>query len=274
MRTLITALGDKIQVREDVKRIISLSPAVTEILFELGLRDRIVGVSAFCSRPPGTSGIRKVGSSGSARIEVIEELNPDVIYTVSGYPEDFSRRLSEKFPVYVFELPSSVAGIIDLVNKVGIVSERPFEASDIERELISKISGFRANNEIRAYVEIDLGGPVTFGYRSYITDALSLLGIMNIYGGEDREWIEPDLDFVVSSDPEVILYEPKMYSRFTDRNREELIEKRGWGSLSSVKNNAFFVTPGPLDFLAHHGPTFIREVLPWIRDRISDINAE
>ncbi len=48
----------RVQVPENPQRIISFSPAVTEILYELGLGDRIVGVSAFCSRPPETSKVR------------------------------------------------------------------------------------------------------------------------------------------------------------------------------------------------------------------------
>lgn len=269
MRKLTTAIGDEISVREDVQRIVCLSPAVTEILFELGLSDKIVGVSAFCSRPQEATKIRRVGSYGSARVEVIEELDPDVIYTVSGYPVDFSRRLSEKFPVYVFDLPSSVAGIIDLVNKVGVVTEKPEEASVIEMDLFKRMVSLESENNYTAYVEIDLGGPVTFGYRSYITDALSLLGIHNIYGKMDREWIEPDLGYVKESDPDIVFYEPKMYSRFTDENRKDLIEERDWSNLKAVRNNAFLVSPGPLDFIAHHGPTFIREVLPWMKNKIS-----
>ncbi len=188
---------------------------------------------------------------------------------MSGYPEEFSRKLSSKFPVYVFELPSSVAGIIDLVNRVGIVAERPRRAAEIEKDLIARLSAFHSRRDLTAYVEIDLGGPVTFGYRSYITDALSLLGISNIYGNVDKEWLEPDFENVEKLDPDVIFYEPKMYSKFTEEGARKLISNRGWNNLKAVKNNAFFVSPGPLDFIAHHGPTFIREVLPWMEMNVS-----
>ena len=188
---------------------------------------------------------------------------------MSGYPEEFSRKLSMKFPVYVFELPSSVAGIIDLVNRVGIVAEQPGRAAEIEKDLIARLSAFHSRRDLTAYVEIDLGGPVSFGYRSYITDALSLLGISNIYGNVDKEWLEPDFENVEKLDPDIIFYEPKMYSKFTEEGARKLISNRGWNNLKAVKNNAFFVSPGPLDFIAHHGPTFIREVLPWMEMNVS-----
>lgn len=266
-RELVTALGNTVLIKDDIRRIVSLSPAVTEILFELGLGERVVGVSAFCARPSGTSRIRKVGSYGSARIDVIEELKPDVIFTISGYPEAFSKRLSKHLPVYVFGLPSSVAGIVDLVNRVGIVTQKYEEASVIERELIDQMASVRKiPRDISGYVEIDLGGPVTFGYRSYITDAMSLIGIRSIYRDSDREWLEPDMKYVLDSDPDTIFYEPKMYSRFTEQKKIELIRERGWENMKAFGNNAINVSPGPLDFIAHHGTTFIREVLPWMRD--------
>lgn len=274
MRELITALGDKISVKDDLERIISLSPAVTEILYELGMGDRIVGLSAFCSRPAETSSVRKVGSYGSARIEVIEELRPDVIFTVTGYPVDFAGKLSKKFPVYVFELPSSVAGIVELVNRVGTVTKRSREASRIEYELLSRLGRIRRVKNKSAYVEIDLGGPVSFGFRSYITDALSLLGLESVYGLHDREWLEPDPGYVMSSDPDFIFYEPKMYSRFSQSDLDKLVHRRGWDKLKAVRNGAIYCTPGPLDFLAHHGPTFIREVMPWLEQRIFNKDIE
>lgn len=270
MRKLVTSMGEIVNIPEDPRRIISLSPAVTEILFELGLGDRIVGVSAFCGRPDEAKTIRKVGSYGSARIQVIEELKPDVIFTISGYPEEFASKLAEKFPVYMFPLPSSTSGIIDLVNKVGVVTKRLEEASSIEKDLIGIMASERRSWNLTAYLEIDLGGPVTFGLRSYITDALLHVGVTSMYGSRDAEWIEPDLQGISEYDPDIIFYEPKMYSKFSDINRRSLLEKRGWANLAAVRSGRFFVSPGPLDFIAHHGPTFIREVLPWMNKKIEE----
>lgn len=253
----------KVSVPDTPQRIISFSPAVTEILYELGLGDRIVGVSAFCSRPPETSSVRKVGSYSTANMEVLKKLDPDVILTISGYPNKFALELAKNFPVFTFELPSSVSGIVDLVSRVGIVTGTVEESKYMEFELLKYIGSLRRRPKISAYLEIDLGGPTTFGSMSYITDALSLLGIQSIYANTPSEWISPDLNQVMKMDPDVIFYEPKMYSKFSDSDLEELISKRGWNNLSAVKNGNVFMTPGNLDFFAHHGPFFIREVLPW-----------
>ena len=268
MPELTDHLGRIIEVPEDPQRIISFSPAVTETLFELGLGSHVAGISAFCSRPGETSRIRKVGSYGSARMEVLKEINPDLILTVSGFQKEFAQFLSSEFTVYTFELPSSVAGIIDLVSRIGIVTGKRNEARYLEFELMKYLGSLRRRPSMSGYLEIDLGGPVTFGSMSYITDALSIIGVNSIYGDRPSEWLEPDLNYVRESDPDVIFYEPKMYSKFNQGDMVRILAERGWNSLRAVKNRHVFISPGPLDFFAHHGPSFIREVLPWAVDAL------
>lgn len=271
MPELLDQNGERVPVPEEPQRIISFSPAVTEILFELGLGDRIVGISAFCSRPPETKNIRKVGSYGSARIDLLKDLKPDLVLTISGFQSNFAKELSKHFHVYTLELPSSVAGIVDLVSRVGIVTGKITESKYMEFELMKYIGSLRRRPRLSGYVEIDLGGPTSFGAMSYITDALSLLGIESIYGRHYSEWVQPDPEFVRASDPDVVFYEPKMYSRFVQDDLKNLVDNRGWGELSAVRRNSVFVTPGNLDFFAHHGPSFIREVLPWVMEKVETL---
>ncbi len=270
-RTLIDHTGREVKVPLNPERIVSFSPAVTEILFELGLGSNIVGVSAFCQRPREVAGIRRVGSYGSARTEVLDAVNPDLILAISGYQKDFAMKLSERYPVFIFELPSSVAGILDLVSRVGIVTGRVDESKYMNFELMKYLGSIRRHPALTGYLEIDLGGPVTFGSMSYITDALSLMGVNSIYRKTDSEWVQPDLDFVMESDPDVIFYEPKMYGRFDNAMQQKLIKERKWENMSAVKLGRFFVTPGKLDFFAHHGPAFIREVIPWTMEKLDDL---
>lgn len=263
--------GSTVNVPESPERIISFSPSVTEILFELGLGDKLVGVSAFCARPKETAAIRKVGSYGSARTDVLKELKPDLIFTISGFQSQFSEALRENFNVFNFELPSSVSGIIDLVSKVGVVVNRNEESRHLEFELVKILSTIRRHTPIRGYVEIDLGGPVTFGSESYITDCLEMLGLRTPYSGRRSEWVQPDLSAVKEFDPEVIFYEPKMYQKVSAEQVLANLLNRGWGEVSAFHHNRIYKTPGTLDFFAHHGPSFIRNVVPWVNEILDSI---
>lgn len=262
-------LGEDVAAPEQPMRIISLSPAITETLFMLGLGERVIGVSAFCARPEEARAKRKVGGYNTTNIDLLRQMKPDLIFAITGYQRDLALRLSSEFPVYPLTLPVSVSGIIDMVVKVGLVVGEAGKAREVASRLIRGTASMRPREgKLRAYIEIDLGGPVSFGAFSFITDALHLLGVSTLFDEVRSEWLTPDLAKVGLEDPDVFFYEAKMYSKFNREDLERLIDRRGWRSLNAVRMGRYFLTPGPLDFLAHHGPSFVTESLPWLSQRL------
>lgn len=257
-------LGREVDLPDSPQRIVSFSPAITESLFMMGLGDRVAGVSPFCARPPEASAKRKVGSYNSVRYEVLDQVRPDLIFTVTGYQRNFALKLSERYPVYPLELPVSVAGIADQVVKLGLVVGDPESGRELSSRLIRLLGSFPRRKPLRTYVEIDLGGPVSFGAHSYITDAIRFLGSTTLFDGVRSEWLTPDLQLVSSRDPDVIIYEAKMFSEFDRKKLDRLVDARGWRDMRAVRGEHYYLTPGPLDFLAHHGPSFVTTALPWL----------
>ncbi len=265
-RIFCETLGTSLSLPDTLQRIVSFSPAVTETLFLLGVGDSVAGVSAFCARPEEARKKRVIGSYNTVDRKLLKELNPDIIFTVTGYQREFAVQLSKDLPVYAIELPVSVPGIVDMVVKIGLITNRIPEATALSRLLQETIAHLTPiGRSLRVYVEIDFSGPVSFGAYSYITDALRLLGVESVYGKESCEWLTPDLEFVNQADPDAIIYEAKMYSCFSKDDLQHLIEKRGWSGLRAVRQQRVFMTPGPLDFLAHHGPSFITTAMPWLK---------
>lgn len=263
-------LGREVMLPDRPARIVSLSPALTETLFLLGLGERIIGVSAFCARPEEAKSKRKVGSYSTASADLLGEMKPDLILTITGYQRDLALRLSNDFPVYAIALPVSVSGIIDTVVKVGLVVGEQDNAWELSSKLAREVANAKpADRKLKTYVEIDLGGPVSFGACSYITDALHLLGVSTLFDHVRSEWLTPDLKEVAAADPDVLFYEAKMYSKFGQQDLERLVENRGWRGLKSVRIRSCFLTPGSLDFLAHHGPSFITEAIPWLSGKLA-----
>lgn len=261
------------EVPESPRRIISFSPAVTETLFLLGLGEAIVGVSAFCARPAEARLKRRVGSYNTVSDELLAELQPDLIFTVTGYQRDFAVQLSKRFPVYPLELPVTVAGVVDLVVKIGLVAGSAERARELEGSLLRRLATMEKGRALSAYVEIDLGGPVTFGACSYITDAVRFLGSSTLFEDRAAEWLTPDFETVKAKDPDVIFYEPKMFSKFGARELDRLLESRKWESMKALTSGSLFVTPRPLDFLAHHGPSFVTEALPWLGQKLVEAST-
>lgn len=251
------------------ERIISFSPAVTEALFQMGLGDFVVGVSVYCVRPESARKKNIVGSYNSFKEDKLRELMPDIIFTTTGYQLELIEKLNDKFNVYPVRLPPSVSEIIATCFEVGVVAGYFSKAREIERKLTTElgnlISSARKEVKPRVYVEIDLGGPVTFGAYSYITDAIELLGGVNVFGEFPAEWLKPDDEIVKELNPDLIIYEPKMFSKRRERERILSMFNARFGDIKAVKEGKIFITPGIYDFLAHHGPSFITEVMPWLK---------
>jgi ABC-type Fe3+-hydroxamate transport system substrate-binding protein len=261
---LIDDRDKEVSVPEEIKRIISLSPAITEILFELGFGSKVVGVTPFCVRPAEAMKKKKVASYGYASTEQFQKLKPDLILTVTGYQNAVADQLASHFSTFSFGLPSSLSGVIDLVTKVAVVTGQEEKGRDIERQLWESMKRLRVGRKKDVYFECDLGGSVTFGSLSYITDVLGFMNFRSIYSGVPKEWLPPDFDLVKKEDPDYIILEPKMFSKRAEDLVERLIANRGWQNLSAYQNKRVYLTPGMYDFFAHHGPSLIREVLPWL----------
>ncbi|CUS76388.1 ABC-type Fe3+-hydroxamate transport system, substrate-binding protein [Candidatus Kryptonium thompsonii] len=265
--------GKELFLPDRCERIVSFSPAVTEALFEMGLGEFVLGVSVYCVRPQIARKKVIVGSYNTFNEEKLRKLNPDIIFTTTGYQLDLIKNLGEKFQVYPVRLPPSVSEIISTSYEAGVVAGYFSNARELERKLTNKlsetISDRKANKpKVKVYVEIDLGGPVTFGAYSYITDAIELLGGENIFGNYPAEWITPDDNKVKELNPDVIIYEPKMFSKNRDKDKIVNFLRGRFGDVKAIKEDKVFITPGIYDFLAHHGPSFITEVMPWLKEII------
>lgn len=263
-------LGKEVALSDRPVRIMSLSPAITETLFLLGLGDNVIGVSAFCARPGEARKKRKVEGYSTINVDLSRELKPDLILAITGYQRDLALGLASEFPVYPLALPVSVSGIVDMVVKVGLVAGEQDRAWELSSKLARRKADARVSRKkLRVYVEIDLGGPVSFGAHSYITDSFHLLGSSTLFDRVRSERLTPNFKEVESASPDVLFYEAKMYSKFGQQDLDQLLDGRGWTNLEAVGRKSYFLTPGPLDFLAHHGPSFITEAIPWLSGKLA-----
>ena len=266
-------LGKEVLVPDPLKRIVSLSPAVTETLFILGLGGSIEGVTEFCFRPQEARAKRMVGTYSTVDLEALSRLDPEIILGMTGFQRKLAFDLSARFNIYPIPLPVSVADIIGSAVELGLVTNRYDEARRLALKMTRTVGALEpAERFVKTYVELDLGGPTSFGAYSYITDALWLAGGRNVLATEPCNWLVPDPKRIAAEDPEVIIYEPRISEPFEEEDLTRVLVERGWGKISAVRNGCVFVTrQRPLDFLAHHDPSFVTEAIPWLERVFSEV---
>jgi iron complex transport system substrate-binding protein len=202
-------IGRRVMIRPDPRRLVSLAPSVTETLFELGLNDRIVGVTSFCDYPPEAADKEKVGDTMRPSIERIIALKPDlVIASTSSQLEQFVKNLDELgVPIYVSN-PRNVEGVLNSISRIGQITGAQQRAEELVRILRGRIDAVRerVGSRERPRVLLLLGTEplITAGKSSFITDLISLAGGNSISADEENEYPQFSLETAIASQPQVI----------------------------------------------------------------------
>lgn len=193
---------------EPPKRIISLAPNMTEILFAMGLGDRIVGITNFCDYPEEAKKKQKIGGMSNPSLEAVVSLKPDiVVMTTDGNPKEFEERLhSLKIRTYVFkarrllELPG---GIRDLGTTLGVKNKADELAKEIEVKINKLAVG--KNSKLRKILFIVWPEPlIVAGPGTAIDDAITVLGYENIALKAKASYPKYSIEEIIRQSPDVI----------------------------------------------------------------------
>jgi iron complex transport system substrate-binding protein len=190
-------------------RIVSLAPNMTEILFALGLGDRIVGVTSFCDYPEEARKKPKVGGMSNPSLESVVALKPDiVVMTTDGNPREFEERLrSLNIRTYVSrmrrlsELPE---GIRDVGNALG-VPDRAEKLAENLRSRLDKLSSVKPPVSPAILFIVWPEPLVVAGPGTVINDAIRFIGARNIASDAKTEYPKYSIEEILRRSPDMIL---------------------------------------------------------------------
>jgi ABC-type Fe3+-hydroxamate transport system substrate-binding protein len=196
-----------VEIKSTVSRIVSLVPSQTELLIDLGLKDRLVGVTKFCVHP---SELRKeiqlIGGTKNAKIELIQSLNPDLII---GNKEENNQLdievLEHLFPTWMSDI-FTLEDSLEMIKRVGEITETTKKAHHIISEIQTNFSELGKLNSAKSVLYLIWKKPFIGAARNtFIHSMLERLGLENVLQ-EDRypevqlEKVNPDFIFL-SSEP-------------------------------------------------------------------------
>ena len=160
-------LGRLVAINGTPQRIISLAPSNTEILFALGLGDKVVGVTDWCDYPPEALDKEKVGGYVNPDIEKIVALNPDLILVAYGTPMDIINNLVG-LGLTVFGIKTTdLDDLLNDIRRIGEITDKEVEAQALTSEMES---GIEAVTNVTSELEQ--------GQRSFILSVMSRCGLL------------------------------------------------------------------------------------------------
>jgi iron complex transport system substrate-binding protein len=259
--------GIEIQRKVDIcNKIVSLAPSTTEILFALGLGDKVIGVSEFCNWPPQAKEKQKMGGLMNPNYEAIVAAKPDlvIVFQEMLMPEN-------KFAALGIETLAvkhdTIRDIIDSIRRIGRYCGVSDRAEEIANELRSKITAIRnkCKGQTQPRVLISVGHDISqnsdklpekiyiAGNDGLYSAMVTLAGGQNAYTGTVH-FPAVSSESVISMNPEIIIDIVPAEKNPTD---PEVITKqwKNFGQIDAVKNNRIYVFND--DFMTIPGPRII-----------------
>lgn len=205
---------------ERPQRIVSLVPSQTELLYDLGLGDRVVGITKFCIHPnEWYQNKTRVGGTKNIDVEKIKALEPDLI--IANKEENTKKdieAISEFFPVWISDI-ITLQGALNMIRQIGSITDCKDQAEHLLRKIETGFSVKPKSTNLNCLYAIWKDPWMFAGQNVFINEMLGFLGVQNLLSNEevlkainphntrypaikesDLKSLEPDLIFL-SSEP-------------------------------------------------------------------------
>ncbi len=247
-RLLTDEIGRKVKVSNAPKKIISLAPNITEILFALELDEEILAVTDFCDFPDAALTKTKIGGFVNPSLEMIISLNPDlVIATKDGNRRETIQRLNDLgLSVYVIN-PKGFDGVMMTIQHIGEVVGKRDEARNIVTMMRTKKENMLALTQFlpkpKVFFQVGEAPMITVGREALANDLIRLAGGRSISENEAISYPRYSIETIMFKSPEVII----ISSMESKRDYLNSVKKwQNWKSIPAVKKNAIYVVDSNL----------------------------
>ncbi|RKN86813.1 ABC transporter substrate-binding protein [Paenibacillus ginsengarvi] len=254
--TLKDTTGTEVKLTKAPQRIVSTSTAETEILFALGLGDRIVGVSDFDNYPAEATSKPKMGGVSAPNVEAILAANPDLVITGISIKDDALAKLrSLNLPLYKFE-PKSVDDILNNIAIIGQLTDRQKEAAalaDKMKKEVDKVktavSGLKPEQKKKVYIEFSPGW--TVGKGEFMDELITLAGGINI-ASDTKGYNKINEEKIIQDNPDVIFYTTGAKDKAGTTLDQIILQRNGWDKINAIQNKRLIAVDQ--DLLSRPGP--------------------
>ncbi len=244
----IDSLGREVYVSAHPTRIVSIAPSITEVLFAMGVDDRLVGVTTYCNYPAEASTKTKIGGFTTPNLEIIISLNPDLIIYSKNDTAKIQTLESAGVPVVVI-LESSIDDILNNMNKIGNLVDAEQNATLLVNSLTTRMNAVVAETQtipqeqkLKCYYEA-ASTPSVAGALSFVDDLIVKAGGINIFGSIQKAWAIVSHENVISANPDVIYWAPMADPTYD--GKANITARAGYNILTAVANQTIYMGGDP-----------------------------
>lgn len=238
-------------------RIVSLAPSSTEILFELGLGSRVVGVTRYCLFPPEARTKPQIGGYYDPNFEALVAAKPDLVITLKEH-EDVRRELAKlRIPSITVD-HSTVSSILSSILEIGRACGCPERAAEIHRHLESRLRDISRSTEGRSRPrtlvsigrmsgEASLGRITVCGRQGFFEELIRLAGGQNAFEGE-MEFPSLSAEGLLQVNPDIII---DLWPDMKEKGLDPEAARREWSRIPGLRarvcviGDSYAMIPGP-----------------------------
>ena len=246
-RTFVDALGRKLFLAKAPSRVVSMAPNVTEMLFALGLEEKVVAVTPFCDYPPEAQSKTHLGGTNPS-IEQILALKPDLVLAPQDIIQPGLLQSLDRVKVPTFVLQAAqLEDVLAQIQTVARMFDRSKAGDELAATIRQRIAVVKERTQSLAHPRVlyvlNTDPLQTVGPGSFIHQLIEAAGGANIAAGTLTAYPRLALEEVLALDPELIVFPVGTAEGIP---AEEQQQWRRWSSLSAVKHNRLVLVPSVL----------------------------
>ncbi len=243
---LIDGLGHSITLASPARRVVSIAPSNTEILYAIGAGSQVVGRDEFSDFPAEAKNLPSVGGSFSKfDTESIVNLKPDLVLASELTPPEQVQAIQNLgLTVYYLSNPKDLDGLYANLKTVAKLTGHETEADKLVESLQGRVKAVAdktasLSEKPSVFYELDStdpNAPYTAGPGTFIDTLIGMAGGKNVADPSGPAWAQLSLEQIVVLDPQIILLGDSAYGA----TPESVGQRAGWGGLDAVKNGRVF----------------------------------
>jgi len=227
-----------IELKEAPQRIVSISPAITEVMFLVGAQEKLVGISDFCKYPAETENITKVGGMHNINFEVLLSLHPDVVLIGSMVSQKDVDAIEQMgIPVVCIVEENSLEGMSEMMEVIGRITQCETKGNAEAEKWREKIAERKTHAPapkdrkcVYYVVGFGDGGDFTAPKNTHIQEIIELAGARNA-GDSLTSW-NISREYLFKMNPDIILVR--------NEDKEAFVSRYPYTSLDAVKNGRVY----------------------------------